>query len=271
MTKKSLLTDLVALLDPLAEAGVQIGLPDLLMLAASFLKKLCLYEENTAEVRALGLVTRLGPLLPCSHAPVVNATLRLLFNLSFDIETREQMLQGGLVPRLIALLSTPSYRSRALKLLYHLSQDDRCKAEFARPLAAGGTGAAILTGLVVNFPQATLPAELGSLAVNVSLVPLCAELMAASKGLSLLVDRLTSGELAAGSASPVKGKAKSGPPGLDIYLLKIIRNIAMGSYRLQQRQQSSRSGLQTPVVSIHTLHSILIHLTHLFTTYNYLP
>jgi len=38
------------------------------------------------------------------------------------------MLKGGIVPKLITLLKTPSFRAKTLKLLYHLSVDDRCKS-----------------------------------------------------------------------------------------------------------------------------------------------
>ena len=38
------------------------------------------------------------------------------------------MLKGGIVPKLISLLKTPSFRGKTLKLLYHLSVDDRCKS-----------------------------------------------------------------------------------------------------------------------------------------------
>ena len=38
------------------------------------------------------------------------------------------MIKGGLVPKLITLLRTPSYRARTLKLLYHLSAEEKCKA-----------------------------------------------------------------------------------------------------------------------------------------------
>ena len=41
---------------------------------------------------------------------------------------RDQMLKGGIVPKLITLLKTPSFRGKTLKLLYHLSVDDRCKS-----------------------------------------------------------------------------------------------------------------------------------------------
>ena len=41
---------------------------------------------------------------------------------------RIEIIRCGLVPKLINLLRTPAYRARTLKLLYHLSADEKCKA-----------------------------------------------------------------------------------------------------------------------------------------------
>jgi hypothetical protein len=95
MTKKSLLTDLASLLDPKplpvaqdSQGGgggpLMITLVDLVLVACSFLRKLTIYSENKDAIRSSALVERLHPYLPCSHPPVTNSVLRLLFNLSFD-------------------------------------------------------------------------------------------------------------------------------------------------------------------------------------------
>lgn len=44
---------------------------------------------------------------------------------------RAQMVKAGLIPKLVELLKRPPYRARGLRLLYHMSIDDRCKAMFA--------------------------------------------------------------------------------------------------------------------------------------------
>jgi len=49
-----------------------------------------------------------------------------LFCFFFPQDMREQMLKGGMVPKLVNLLKTPSFRPKTLRLLYHLSSDDRC-------------------------------------------------------------------------------------------------------------------------------------------------
>lgn len=92
MTKKSLLMDLVSLIDPHPpssaahsdSASLAPTLVDLLLVACSFLRKLSVFSENKDSIRSSGLVERLVPYLPCSHPPVTNSILRLLFNLSFD-------------------------------------------------------------------------------------------------------------------------------------------------------------------------------------------
>ena len=46
------------------------------------------------------------------------------------------------------MLKTPALRARTLKLLYHLSVDDRCKSMITYTDAVP-----LLIGMVVNFPQ----------------------------------------------------------------------------------------------------------------------
>lgn len=114
MVKKDLLQQLGAMLEH--------SYGDLLILCTTFLKKLCIYEENKEAVAASGLVRSLARFVPCSSQPLVQSTLQLLFNLSFDGTLRRQMVDSGLVARLVELLKQAPYRARVLKLLYNLSQ-----------------------------------------------------------------------------------------------------------------------------------------------------
>merc|ERR1711871_312931 len=135
----------------------------------------------------------------------------VLFNLSFDIAIREQIVQMGLLPKLVNLLKVPQLRGRTLKVLYHLSVDDTCKSMFTYTECIP-----IVMGMIINFPQETLPKELAGLAVNMSLNPRNCEAMIANKGLNLLVDRLQSAEQK------------------DQLLMKIIRNISLWTFNMQQ-------------------------------------
>ena len=49
-------------------------------------------------------VERLARLVPCDHEDLMNLTLRLLLNLSFDTGLRAKMVEVGLLPKLTALL-----------------------------------------------------------------------------------------------------------------------------------------------------------------------
>jgi hypothetical protein len=57
---------------------------DLLILCVTFLKKLCTVGENKDAVKELKVLDTLMRIVPCSSQPLINITLRLLFNLSFD-------------------------------------------------------------------------------------------------------------------------------------------------------------------------------------------
>ena len=51
-------------------------------------------------------VQRLARFVPCDHEDLLNLTLRLLLNLSFDSGLRTKMVEAGLLPKLTALLGT---------------------------------------------------------------------------------------------------------------------------------------------------------------------
>lgn len=182
---------------------------DLLVLVVTFMKKLSVFEENKNIFKAKNILHLLAKFIPCSSQPLMNISLRLIFNLSFDVEVREQAVQLGMVPKLVSLLKVPSFRGRALKLLYHLSVEERCKSMFTYT-----DGMPLLMGMVVNFPQPQLAKELAGLAVNLSLNARNAEIMASNRGLNHLMDRMMTTK--------------------DPLLMKIIRNISQWSLQSQQ-------------------------------------
>lgn len=51
-------------------------------------------------------IEKLAKLVPCEHEDLLNITLRLLLNLSFDTGLRNKMVQTGLLPKLTTLLGT---------------------------------------------------------------------------------------------------------------------------------------------------------------------
>ena len=122
--RKMLNKDLLHMLESMLERSNG----DLLILTVSFLKKLSIYYTNIEAIcNETKIVARLCRFLPCSSQALVLTTLQLLFNLSFHKELREQMAQCGIVHRLVELLKVSAYRGKTIKLLYHLSTDDRTK------------------------------------------------------------------------------------------------------------------------------------------------
>ncbi|KAI5619974.1 kinesin-associated protein 3 [Silurus asotus] len=81
---------------------------ELLVLVVSFLKKLSIFLENKNDMAETDTVEKLAKLVPCDHEDLLNVTLRLLLNLSFDTGLRSKMVQVGLLPKLTALLAAHS-------------------------------------------------------------------------------------------------------------------------------------------------------------------
>uniref|UniRef100_A0A3Q0QUF9 Kinesin-associated protein 3b n=1 Tax=Amphilophus citrinellus TaxID=61819 RepID=A0A3Q0QUF9_AMPCI len=104
---------------------------ELLVLVVSFLKKLSIFLENKNDMAEVDTVERLARLIPCEHEDLLNLTLRLLLNLSFDSGLRAKMVEAGLLPKLIALLVDENNQQVVLRILYHISIDDQFKGMFA--------------------------------------------------------------------------------------------------------------------------------------------
>jgi len=103
--------------------------PDCLMLILTFLRKLSIFSENKVIManKEVGTIHCLCKFLPCSHDKLTQAALRLLFNLSFDKDCRKVMVDAGMLPKLVGLLKKAPFRAKTIRLLYHLSADDRTK------------------------------------------------------------------------------------------------------------------------------------------------
>ncbi|CAB3231121.1 unnamed protein product [Arctia plantaginis] len=105
---------------------------DLLILIVSFLQKLSIFVENKNNMAARSIIDKLAPLLDSSNADLVNVTLKLLFNLTFDTKLRNKMVKIGLLPKFIQFTSDDKHINLAMKILYHLSMDDRVKLMFTQ-------------------------------------------------------------------------------------------------------------------------------------------
>ena len=81
-------------------------------------------------MKETGIVDKLNRFIPCNNQMLLQIALRLLFNLSFDPEIRLMMNEVGLIPKLVEILKAPGFRALILKILYHLSLEDKTKATF---------------------------------------------------------------------------------------------------------------------------------------------
>lgn len=114
----------------------------------------------------------------------------------------------GHVPLIISLLSSPSTRTKAARLLYLLSYDNAGRDSFA------GEGVGQLAKLLGGSKCAS--AESGSLVVNISLADQCVQYMTKPKLVGRLVEKLAAATDEADS----------------IFVLKVLRNMAAFTYNI---------------------------------------
>ena len=68
-----------------------------------------------------GVIDKLYKLVPCENEDLLNITLRLLLNLSFDADVRNKMIKVGMMPRLVGILGmflTAGYHSFSEPFVY---------------------------------------------------------------------------------------------------------------------------------------------------------
>ncbi|KAI8427765.1 hypothetical protein MSG28_002188 [Choristoneura fumiferana] len=130
---------------------------DLLILIVSFLQKLSIFVENKNSMASKNIIEKLAPLLESPNADLVNVTLKLLFNLTFDTKMRNKIIKIGLLQKFINFTSDDKHINLAMKILYHLSMDDRVKLMFTQSdcvklIGSGGAGTTdVLLALCVNL------------------------------------------------------------------------------------------------------------------------
>uniref|UniRef100_A0A7N8WQM5 Kinesin-associated protein 3-like n=1 Tax=Mastacembelus armatus TaxID=205130 RepID=A0A7N8WQM5_9TELE len=174
---------------------------ELLVLVVSFLKKLSIFLENKNDMAEMDTVERLARLVPCDHEDLLNLTLRLLLNLSFDSGLRAKMVEVGLLPKLSALLGDENNRQVAMRILYHISIDDRYKGMFVYTDCIPQ-----LMQMVFENGEEEIEPELISICINLAANIRNAQLMCEGNGLKMLMKRAL--------------KMK------DCLLMKMIRNIS---------------------------------------------
>jgi hypothetical protein len=105
-------------------------LDELHLLIVTFLKKLSIFAENKSEMVESELVRRLAPFLRMENEDLLEAVMRLVYNLSFDGDHKLSMVNCNMVPFFIDCLKVPACRQVSVRILYNLScdQDPRNKA-----------------------------------------------------------------------------------------------------------------------------------------------
>ncbi|KAF3698889.1 Kinesin-associated protein 3 [Channa argus] len=174
---------------------------ELLVLVVSFLKKLSIFLENKNDMAEVDTIERLARLVPCDHEDLLNLTLRLLLNLSFDSGLRAKMVEVGLLPKLSALLGDENNRQVAMRILYHISIDDRFKGMFVYTDCIPQ-----LMQMLFEYSEEEIEAELISVLINLAANKKNAQVMCEGNCLKMLMKRAL--------------KMK------DCLLMKMIRNIS---------------------------------------------
>ncbi|XP_064845189.1 kinesin-associated protein 3-like isoform X2 [Oncorhynchus masou masou] len=157
---------------------------ELLVLVVSFLKKLSIFLENKNDMAETYAVEKLARLLPCKHEDLLNTTLRLLLNLSFDTCFRSQMVQAGLIPKLSSLLADESQRQLCMCILYHISVDDRFKSMFAYTDCIPQ-----LMKIMFDCGESPMDPELISFCINLAANKRNAQVICEGNGLKMLMKR----------------------------------------------------------------------------------
>lgn len=157
---------------------------DLLMLIVTFLKKLSIVRDNKDDMNELNIVDKFPRLLQSTQPDLLQATLKLIFNLSFDGQLRSKMICAGLLTRLVTFLSDDKHHEIVTRILYHMSLDDKVKSMFTYtecvPLATDM--------LVLNLnPKVDL--DLIAFCINLALNKRNAQLMIENNRLHTLMSR----------------------------------------------------------------------------------
>ncbi|TRY56831.1 hypothetical protein DNTS_004102 [Danionella cerebrum] len=182
---------------------------ELLVLVLSFLKKLSIFLENKNDMAEMETVEKLVRLVPCEHEQLMNMTLRLLLNLSFDTGLRIKMVHVGLLPKLTALLGDDIHNHTVMRILYHISMDDKSKSMFAYTDCIPQ-----LMRMLFEYGEERIDTELISFCINLAGNKTNAQLMCEGNGLKMLMKRAL--------------KLK------DPLLMKMIRNISQQNGPLKQ-------------------------------------
>ncbi|KAL3796270.1 hypothetical protein HJC23_008590 [Cyclotella cryptica] len=209
MIKKSLVTMLGHCLD--------IQATDLLTSVLCLLIKASIFEETAVELLR-GESLAIEKLVSLLHVSKVNElAVRVLFNLSFNVECAHLISSKSIHSPIIKMLRNKSTYAPACKLAYHLSSNEDNRFFFV----TAGISSALMDLLREISPRGRMDEVLSGLLVNLTLHPLCAEEILLHNG-----ERVTN----------IFRIIKQSNSHCDIQvLLKVIRNLSQWTTELQYR------------------------------------
>jgi hypothetical protein len=179
MKKKKIVQHLVHALD---RGQGRPFLEQLHLLAFTFLKRLSIFAENMEEMIELGIIDQIQPFLETSNPDLMEIVLRVMFNLSFDAGVRQMLLKSDLADRLVNILRVEKCCDVAVHVLYNISTDN-C---IMRENPAFHRAVNYITTMIIQRPTK----ELLALAINLSLEPENALIMASGDNIGSLLKRL---------------------------------------------------------------------------------
>uniref|UniRef100_A0A915BXZ0 Kinesin-associated protein 3 n=2 Tax=Parascaris TaxID=6254 RepID=A0A915BXZ0_PARUN len=173
---------------------------DLLIAATQFLLKLSVFADNKDAMVVGRVVESLSALFPIENTVLRRTVTRLLFNLSFDISLRNQMVSAGLVSHIAPLIDE---EGSALNVMYQLSINDDAKAMITFTDTIQTLMRYVLSGSATDVIKALL--------VNIAIEKRNAQLICGTdgRGLDLIIESALANR--------------------DQLLLKLVRNIAAHS------------------------------------------
>ena len=129
-----------------------------------FLQKLSIVREYKDHLLDSGVITSITHLtLTHKNLEISKSSMHVLFNLSFDVSGRIEILKEGGVAQLIDFLLIPGLRADSLKLLSLLASDTRIARGIATDDAVD-----LLMQLAVGFPGVSLGVELASVLASLA-------------------------------------------------------------------------------------------------------
>ena len=142
-------------------------LDELFILLLTFAKKLSLFVENKEKFLEMGIIRVLSDTIhgdgETTRSDVELSIIRLLLNLSFDLECKSQICECGLLQWLVQCLHLEHTQEFAIKCLYNLSVVDEYRSQICYTNAVP-----IVVEMIIDFEERLVPPEIMALAINLA-------------------------------------------------------------------------------------------------------